>query len=380
MVGTTNFKFKHLILDENIPKIMIDALHVETLTKDAIALLVSLIEVESFSKTENKSADKIEEYFREQAMPFSRLKNNIYSRNKYFNPDLPTILLNSHHDTVKPNISWTYDPFKASFTEDGKIVGLGSNDAGASLVSLIATFAFFYHRSDLKFNLILAATAEEEISGKEGIELLLSKLPPIDFAIVGEPTEMNLAISEKGLLVLDCVSKGISGHAAREEGENAIYKAIKDIEWFRTFQFPKISETLGPIKMSVTLINAGTQHNVVPDECKFTVDVRATDAYTLEETIEIIKQNINSECTPRSVRLSPSSIDSDHPVVKAGLALGYATYGSPTLSDQALMPFPSLKCGPGKSERSHTADEFIYISEIESGIVTYIKMLQMVLI
>lgn len=365
---------------KNIPKIMIDALHVETLTKDAISLLVSLIEVESFSKTEDKSADKIEEYFREQAIPFSRLKNNIYSRNKYFNPDLPSILLNSHHDTVKPNVSWTFDPFKASFSDDGKIIGLGSNDAGASLVSLIATFAYFYHRPDLKFNLILAATAEEEISGKEGIELLLGKLPAIDFAIVGEPTEMNLAISEKGLLVLDCVAKGVSGHAAREEGDNAIYKAIKDIEWFRTYQFPKVSETLGPIKMSVTVINAGTQHNVVPDECKFTVDVRATDAYSLEEIIEIIRQNINSECTPRSVRLRPSSIDINHPIVKAGLALGFTTYGSPTLSDQALMPFPSLKCGPGKSERSHTADEFIYISEIESGIKTYIEMLQKVLI
>lgn len=358
---------------------MIDTLHVETLTQDAINLLKVLIETKSFSKTEDKSADKIEEYFREQAIPFSRLKNNVYARNKYFNPELPTILLNSHHDTVKPNVSWTYNPFLATEIDD-KIIGLGSNDAGASLVSLLAVFTFYYHRPNLKYNLIIAATAEEEISGKEGIELLLPNLPEIDFAIVGEPTEMNLAVAEKGLMVLDCTANGIAGHAARNEGENAIYKALKDIEWFRTYDFEKISETLGPVKMSVTIINAGSQHNVVPDTCTFTVDVRATDAYTLEETLAIIKQNVVSEIIPRSIRLRPSSIDLQHPIVQSGKALGLKTYGSPTLSDQALMPFQTLKCGPGKSERSHTADEYILRSEIISGIELYIKMLQNVLV
>lgn len=351
------------------------------LTQDAIFLLKQLITNQSFSREEDKTAGLIEEFFRERAIPYRRKKNNVWSRNKYFNPELPTILLNSHHDTVKPNPKWTLNPFEPT-VQDGKLFGLGSNDAGGCLVSLLATYAYFYYRSDLKYNLVIAATAEEEISGTEGIELLLREndLPPIDFAIVGEPTQMHLAIAEKGLLVLDCIAHGKAGHAAREEGINALYLALDDINWVRNYQFPKVSPTLGPIKMTATIIQAGSQHNVVPDTCKFTLDVRVTEQYTLEEVTKIIKEHLKSEVTPRSVRLKPSGIPLTHPIVQAGLVLGRETYGSPTTSDQALMDFPSLKLGPGHSERSHTADEFVYLSEIEEGIELYVKMLKRVII
>ena len=351
------------------------------LTQDAIFLLKQLITNQSFSREEDKTAGLIEEFFRERAIPYRRKKNNVWSRNKYFNPELPTILLNSHHDTVKPNPKWTLNPFEP-VVQDGKLFGLGSNDAGGCLVSLLATYAYFYYRSDLKYNLVIAATAEEEISGTEGIELLLREndLPPIDFAIVGEPTQMHLAIAEKGLLVLDCIAHGKAGHAAREEGINALYLALDDINWVRNYQFPKVSPTLGPIKMTATIIQAGSQHNVVPDTCKFTLDVRVTEQYTLEEVTKIIKEHLKSEVTPRSVRLKPSGIPLTHPIVQAGLVLGRETYGSPTTSDQALMDFPSLKLGPGHSERSHTADEFVYLSEIEEGIELYVKMLKRVII
>lgn len=354
---------------------------ISVLTQDAIFLLKQLITNQSFSREEDKTADLIEEFFRERAIPYRRKKNNVWSRNKYFNPELPTLLLNSHHDTVKPNPKWTLNPFEP-VVQDGKLFGLGSNDAGGCLVSLLAAYTYFYHRSDLKYNLIIAATAEEEISGTEGIELLLREndLPPIDFAIVGEPTQMHLAIAEKGLLVLDCVAHGKAGHAAREEGINALYLALDDISWVRSYQFPKVSPTLGPIKMTATIIQAGSQHNVVPDTCKFTLDVRVTEQYTLEEVTKIIKERLTSEVTPRSVRLKPSGIPLTHPIVQAGLALGRETYGSPTTSDQALMDFPSLKLGPGHSERSHTADEFVYLSEIEEGIELYVKMLKRVII
>ena len=259
---------------------------------------------------------------------------------------------------------------------DGKLYGLGSNDAGGSLVCLLFAFLKYYESGDLPINLVFAASAEEEISGKGGIEALLPKLPKIDFGIVGEPTSEEAAVAEKGLLVLDCVSTGISGHAARNEGKNAIYEAMMDIEWFRTFQFPKVSDFLGPIHMNVTIIESGSQHNVVPDTCKFTVDVRTTDAYTLEETLEIIRENVKAEVTPRSVRLRPSGISKDHPLPKAIESLGIGTYGSPTLSDQALMTFPTIKVGPGDSARSHTADEFIYISQLENGLQQYIKIIE----
>ncbi|WP_031528671.1 M20 family metallo-hydrolase [Dyadobacter crusticola] len=352
---------------------------IQILTDEAISLLKSLIETPSFSKEEAGTALLLEEFFEKKGIPFERLKNNIWAKNLHFDESKPTILLNSHHDTVKPNKSWTLDPFQA-IEEDGKLFGLGSNDAGGCLVALIATFCYFYDRENLAYNIIIATTAEEEISGKEGLELVAPLLPEISFAIVGEPTEMHLAVAEKGLLVLDCTAKGKSGHAAREEGENAIYKALKDIEWITKYQFPKVSPTLGPIKMSVTIINAGTQHNVVPDTCVFTVDVRVTDQYTLEEVISEIQENIQSEVVPRSIRLRPSSIPIEHPIVFEGLKLGRETYGSPTTSDQALLDCPSLKMGPGHSARSHSADEFIYVHEIGEGIIQYIKMIEGVVI
>ncbi|QRR04224.1 M20 family metallo-hydrolase [Dyadobacter sandarakinus] len=349
----------------------------QTLSADAIALLKQLIETPSFSREEAHTASLLEAFLQARGISFNRKKNNIWAYNLHFDPAKPTILLNSHHDTVKPNKSWTLDPFVAS-EADGKLYGLGSNDAGGCLVSLIAAFCYFYDQQNLGYNIVLAATAEEEVSGKEGLEIVVPELPEIAFAIVGEPTEMHLAVAEKGLLVLDCTAKGISGHAAREEGENAIYKALQDIGWVKSYQFPKVSETLGPIKMSVTIINAGTQHNVVPDACTFTIDVRVTDAYTLEEVVQIIRSNISSEVSPRSIRLRPSSIPVDHPIVQAGVSLGRTTYGSPTTSDQALLDCPSLKMGPGHSARSHSADEFIYLHEIKAGIRQYITMLEAV--
>lgn len=352
---------------------------VETLTKDAIELLKDLIQTESFSKQEDETAAIIEEFFRERNIPYRRKKNNIWARNKYFDASKPTVLLNSHHDTVKPNPSWTLNPLNP-LVKDGRLYGLGSNDAGGCLVSLIATFCYFYYRQDLTYNVIMAATAEEEISGREGLEIVAPELPEISFAIVGEPTQMHLAIAEKGLLVLDCTAFGKSGHAARNEGENAIYKAIQDINWFQSYQFPKVSDNLGPIKMTVTIIGAGTQHNVVPDTCKFTVDIRVTEQYTLEEIIETVRKNISSEVTPRSIRLKPSSIPMEHPIVQAGIAMGRDTYGSPTTSDQALLDCPSLKMGPGDSARSHTADEYVYLKEIEEGIQLYIQMLEKVIL
>lgn len=346
-----------------------------SLTEDSIALLKELIRTPSFSREEEGTANLIAGFLQQHGVQTERLQNNIWARNKYFHPAKPTILLNSHHDTVKPNPGYTRDPF-APDVEDGKLYGLGSNDAGGCLVSLIATFLQFYEQEELEYNLILAATAEEEISGINGIERLIPLLGDMEFAIVGEPTQMHLAIAEKGLMVLDCIAHGKAGHAAREEGENAIYKALKDIEWFRSYRFPKMSELFGPVKMSVTMINAGSQHNVVPAECKFTVDVRVTDAYRNEEVLEIIREHVKCDVVPRSVRLRSSSIAKDHRVVQRGLALGRNTYGSPTTSDQALLEIPSLKLGPGDSARSHMADEYIYLDEIRQGIELYIQLLE----
>lgn len=348
------------------------------LTADALALLKRLIATPSFSREENGTAALITDFFREKRIPGERLKNNVWAKNRHFDPAKPTLLLNSHHDTVRPNTSYTLDPF-APTERDGKLFGLGSNDAGGCLVALLTTFAHFYDRPGLTHNIVMAATAEEEISGPDGLELLLPHLPPLRFAIVGEPTDMQLAIAEKGLLVLDCTAHGVSGHAARDEGENAIYNAVRDINWLTTYQFPKVSPMLGPVKLSVTMISAGTQHNVVPDVCAFTVDVRVTEQYTLEEIIETIRANIRAEVKPRSIRLKPSSIPADHPIVRAGLALGRHTYGSPTTSDQAVLNCPSLKCGPGQSGRSHSADEFIYVREIGEGVKGYVQMLEQVL-
>jgi acetylornithine deacetylase len=347
---------------------------IDILFQDALALLQRLIAIPSLSKEEDKTADEIAVFLQQRGVNIHRKGNNIWAYNQHFDAKKPTILLNSHHDTVKPNQGYTRDPFLPEII-DGKLYGLGSNDAGGALVSLIATFLYFYPKENLKYNILIAATAEEEISGKEGLERIVPDLGKLEFAIVGEPTEMHLAVAEKGLLVLDCVAKGKSGHAARNEGENAIYNALKDIAWFRDYQFTKVSPTLGPIKTTVTIINAGSQHNVVPDECKFTVDVRVTDAYTNEEVLKIIRQFVDCEVIPRSTRLKPSSIPINHPIVQAGIALGRKTYGSPTTSDQALLNIPSLKCGPGDSARSHTADEFIYVDEIEEGIKLYVKMI-----
>jgi acetylornithine deacetylase len=341
----------------------------------AVELLQQLIAIPSFSKEENKTADLIEKFLIAKGVKTHRKLNNIWAWNKHFDAAKPTILLNSHHDTVKPNSGYTRNPYDAKI-EDGKLYGLGSNDAGGCLVSLINVFLYFYDREGLKYNFCLATTAEEEISGINGLELIIPDLGKLDFGIVGEPTQMELAIAERGLMVLDCVAHGKAGHAAREEGENAIYKAMADIEWFRTYRFPEESEVFGPIKMSVTIINAGSQHNVVPASCTFTVDVRVTNAYRNEEVLEIIRQHVKCDVTPRSIRLKPSKIDKQHPIVQAGIKLGRTTYGSPTTSDQSLLDIPSLKVGPGDSARSHTADEFVYVDEIKEGIELYIQMLE----
>lgn len=347
----------------------------QTLFHDAVELLKQLIATPSFSREESQTADIINNFLTARGITPNRKMNNLWAYNQHFDAAKPTILLNSHHDTVKPNTGYTRDPF-APTIEDGKLYGLGSNDAGGSLISLISTFLYFYNKPNLKYNICLATTAEEEISGANGLELIIPELGQLDFGIVGEPTQMQLAIAEKGLMVLDCIAYGKSGHAAREEGDNAIYKAMKDIEWFRTYRFPKESEIFGPIKMSVTIINAGSQHNVVPATCTFTVDVRVTDAYRNEEVLAMIKQHVTSEVKARSIRLKPSSIDKNHPIVRSGIKLGRTTYGSPTTSDQSLLDIPSVKVGPGDSARSHSSDEFIYVDEIREGIELYIKMLE----
>jgi acetylornithine deacetylase len=344
----------------------------------AINLLEQLIATPSFSREEDQTAAILLGFFKERNIAYERKGNNIWARNEYFNPDLPTILLNSHHDTVRPNSAYTRDPFEPAIV-DGKLFGLGSNDAGGPLVSLIVAFLHFYPQKSLKFNLVMAATAEEEISGSDGIESIWSLLPAISFAIVGEPTRCEMAIAEKGLMVLDCTALGKAGHAAREEGVNAIYEAIKDIEWLRTYRFPKVSATLGEVKMTITVIRAGKQHNVVPAECDFTVDVRVTDQYTLEEVLDIIRQHVKATVTPRSLRMRSSGIADNHPLVIAAKTLKIPVYGSPTTSDQALIPVPSVKIGPGDSARSHTADEFIYVDEIVKGIDTYIALLKIVM-
>ncbi|MEN8124808.1 MAG: M20 family metallo-hydrolase [Bacteroidota bacterium] len=347
---------------------------ISKLTKGALDLLKKLIETQSFSGEEDKTALLIQEWFELNKIPFERDNNNVWAKNKYFDTSKSTILLNSHHDTVKPNKAYTRDPFKAEVIED-KLYGLGSNDAGGSLVSLLATFTHFYERKDLKYNLIILASAEEENSGPKGIRTVLPLLPEIDFAIVGEPTLMHLAIAEKGLLVLDCYAHGKAGHAAHGTGDNALYKAVEAIQWFKNFSFAKVSNTLGEVKMSVTQIEAGKQHNVVPAECHFVVDVRTTDRYSNKEVLEIIKENVDVEVKERSLRHDSSSIPIDHPIVLAGNKLGRKTYGSPTMSDQTALTCSSLKLGPGDSHRSHTADEFIYLIEVGEGIKIYIELI-----
>jgi acetylornithine deacetylase len=357
----------------------------ENIDTAAVQLLQALVAIPSFSKEEDGTATLIADFLTAHGVAAQRLQNNVWTVNPGFDASKPSILLCSHHDTVKPNAAYTRNPFDGNIAAE-KLYGLGSNDAGASLVCLLAAFLELAPLPNLPYNLVLVAGAEEEISGRNGIELLWqsAEFAPIAktvaFAIVGEPTGTNLAIAEKGLLVLDGVAKGVAGHAARAEGENAITKAMQDIAWLQSFRFPKISPLLGEVKMTVTVIETNNKaHNVVPDECRFVVDIRLTEQYTHEAVLAIVRQHLKSEVTARSLRIRPSSIDVAHPIVQAGLALGKTTYGSPTTSDQALIPVPSLKCGPGESARSHTADEFVYLAELEAGFQTYLSLLRGVL-
>ena len=342
-------------------------------TSEAITLLSSLVSIPSVSREEEQVADFLQNYMERSGIMTGRSGNNIWCISPMFDTKKPTILLNSHIDTVKPVNGWRKQPFTAKM-EDGKLYGLGSNDAGASVVSLFEVYRYL-SATEQAYNLIFLASCEEEVSGKNGIESVLPQLPPIALGVVGEPTEMHPAIAEKGLMVLDVTAHGKAGHAARDEGENAIYKALDDIQWFRNYRFPKESSFLGPVKMSVTQVNAGTQHNVVPDICTFVVDIRSNECYSNEDLFQEICSHIQSEAKARSFRLNSSHIDAKHPFVKRAVELGRTPFGSPTLSDQALMRFPSVKIGPGKSSRSHTADEYIRVSEIEEAIGIYIKIL-----
>jgi acetylornithine deacetylase len=355
-------------------------MNIEKLTENAISLLKSLIETQSFSTEEENTAKLIEGWFIENGIPFKRTKNNIWATNKYFDESKPTMLLNSHHDTVTPNSAYTNNPLKA-FIEDGKLFGLGSNDAGGCLVSLMATFTHFYAQENLSYNLVIVASAEEENSGKNGLNSMLPIIPHINVAIVGEPTLMNLAVAEKGLVVFDAVVAGTPSHAAHPNNNNSIYNTIEVLQWFKDFKFEKTSEALGDVKMTVTQINAGSQHNVVPAHVDLVVDVRVNDAYSNQEIAAILQEN--SPCTKitaRSLRLNSSAISTKHDFVKAGIAMGRETYGSPTLSDQSVLTCESLKLGPGDSTRSHSADEFIYVAEIEEGIQIYIELLNRVIV
>lgn len=341
---------------------------------EAIDLLKGMISRPSFSREETAVADYLQKCWSDAGHHVFRKGNNLWIIAPGFDFAKPTLLLNSHIDTVKPAAGWQKDPFLPEETEDDRLYGLGSNDAGASVVSLYETFTILSAKAQ-PYNLIFLASCEEEVSGKNSIESVLPELPPIRFAVVGEPTGMRPAIAEKGLMVLDCVATGKAGHAARNEGVNAIYKAIEDINWFSTYQFPEKSDLLGPVKMTVTIIKAGTQHNVVPDRCEFTVDIRSNEFYSNERLFELIKEQVGCEIKARSFRLNSSRTEPEHPFVQRCLMLGKEPFGSPTLSDQALMRFPSVKIGPGDSARSHSADEYIYGPEIRDAITTYVRLL-----
>lgn len=348
---------------------------IDILQTEAIGLLKELIAIPSFSKEEDQTAGTLCRFIGTNGIEHSRVGNNVYSFNKYYDVNKPSILLNSHHDTVKPNKGYTLDPFNP-LEKDGKLFGLGSNDAGGCLVALLATFLYYYERQDLKYNVVFAASAEEEISGVNGIELVLPYLGKLDFGIVGEPTQLEMAVAERGLMVIDCIAEGSSGHAARNEGENALYKAVDDINWLRNYKFEKVSPLLEETRLTITIISTeNIQHNVIPSQCKFVVDIRVNELYTFDEILDVLQKNLKSNFKPRSTRMKSTSIPLDHPLVKAGIKLGKGYYGSPTTSDKALMPFPTLKIGPGDSARSHTADEYIYVSEIREGVETYIKLL-----
>ena len=340
----------------------------------AVELLKQLIATPSVSGEEDRTAGIIEAFLKEKGKSPCRKLNNIWCVSDNSHENAPVILLNSHHDTVKASGKWSHDPCQPVVQGD-YLYGLGSNDAGASVVSLLAAYLHLSSQPGLPYNLIIAITAEEETSGANGITCIMEELGRIDLAVVGEPSEMQMAVAEKGLVVLDCVAEGKAGHAARDEGINAIYAALPDIEFIRKHHFPRSSDLLGPVKMTVTQINSGHQHNVVPARCEFVVDIRTNEHYSNREIVSYLQQHLQSRVEPRSVRLNSSNIPLDHPIVKRGVEMGLKHYGSPTLSDQALMDFTSIKIGPGKSSRSHTADEFILLSEIEQGIDTYIKLL-----
>ncbi|MGN8224597.1 M20 family metallo-hydrolase [Gracilimonas sp. BCB1] len=346
---------------------------INQLTEQAFELLKKLISIQSYSGEEDKTADVLSGVLKEYGFEPQRKVNNVWAFSGKIDPQKPTILLNSHHDTVKATSKWTKDPFTPTL-KDAKLYGLGSNDAGGPLVSLLATFVFLSQKEQ-PYNLVFLASAEEETSGRNGVPIVLPELPNIDFAIVGEPTSMNLAIAERGLIVLDCVSHGQSGHAARNEGENALYKAMDDINWFRSYQFEKTSDVLGPVNMTITMIEAGSQHNVVPDECRFVVDVRPNEFYSNDEVVRLIREHVECEVNPRSANLNASGISADHPIIKRAELSGINMYGSMTMSDQVHMPFDSVKIGPGDTRRSHTADEYIELDEIRNGIKTYITLL-----
>ncbi len=343
-------------------------------SQTAISLLQHLISTPSISREESATAQIIFDFLQEQGVAPQRHLNNVFSFCENYDEAKPTLLLCSHHDTVRPAAGYTRDPYTPTI-EEGKLYGLGSNDAGASVVSLIATYCNFY-KKQLPYNLALAIVAEEEVQGPNGIESIKPLLGKIDCAIVGEPTQMQAAVGERGLMVLDCTAHGKQGHAARNEGDNALYHAVDAIEWFRTFKFPKKSVRMGEVKMTTTMISCGTQHNVVPAECKFVVDVRPTDAYDNQEIVDIIRASVRCDVQPRSTRIRASSIADEHPLVVAATKIGRETYVSPTTSDIALLKLPSLKMGPGDSARSHSANEYICVSEIEEAVEIYEKLLE----
>ena len=348
----------------------------KTQIDSAVALLQSLVETQSFSSEEDGTALLIINWLEEKGITLSRKRNNIYAFNKHYDASKPLLLLNSHHDTVKPNKGYTRDPYNAEI-KDGKLYGLGSNDAGASLVGLLTTFVHFYERERMSHNIVIVASAEEESSGPNGLNSMLEHLPDIDVAIVGEPTLMNLAIAEKGLVVFDAVVKGAAGHAAHIKDNMAIYNVIETLQWFENITFDKVSDTLGTTKVTVTQINAGSQHNVVPSQVELVIDVRVNEHYSNQEIADYMVANVPCDTIqPRSLRLNSSRIPKEHKLVQAGIALGRETYGSPTLSDQACLSCPSLKLGIGDSTRSHMADEFVYVHEIEQGIALYIELLE----
>lgn len=355
---------------------MADMSRIAQLTEESIELLQRMIAIPSVSRDECAVADMLQAQFEAWGLAVCRKGNNLIMRSNAFDAAKPTVLLNSHIDTVKPAAGYTRDPF-APAVEDGKLYGLGSNDAGGPMVSLLATFRYLNeHGSAIPYNIIFAASCEEEVSGKGGVESIIQDLGHVDLAIVGEPTQMQPAVAEKGLMVLDCTAHGKSGHAARNEGVNAIYEAMPDIDWFRSHTFDRVSPFLGPVKMSVTQVEAGTQHNVVPDTCRFVVDVRVNELYDNVELLGLIRQSVRCDVKERSTRLRSSAIDVNHPFVRKAVELGLVPFGSPTMSDQALMPFTSVKMGPGDSARSHSADEFIFLDEIRNGVQTYVRILE----